>query len=307
MDALLLVLMGIVACLLLLFKAVILPRTMLSTFELARRLENGDKIAKREHRRQEALPLLESALHIKVLLLIVFFTSLAIATWGWGGILIAVAVIALVNPLSRTSWVQQVGRRIYDSHEERLLKLVFHPYVRPVLHFLRGQSEVVSERALGSHEELVHIIKQSDIVNEREQELLLQALDFPHRIVHEVYIPAKKVKTVGKKEMLGPKLLDELHQSGQSFFPVIDGSFQQVVGILSAGEIMNTERQGKLTAEKAMSPKIVRLKKDDTLEQALGDLLREKQFYGIVMDNHEENIGVITVESIIAALLGPAR
>lgn len=308
-DALFITLALLAYVKLLFIYAVPLPRTAMSTFELERRVKDGNEAAQAEQRRRELTPLLQALFSLTAAIFAVGFAALLIATFGWVyGVLVSMALLILLNPLGRVAFIQKLGLRLYKWQEEHLHAMVSYKYVRPVLHALRGRNEVKEDAHVDSRAELEHVIKHSgNLLGKKEQQLLLSTFEFSNAIVHEVFTPRKKVMTVDKKEVLGPKLLDELHHTGQNCFPVVEGSFDTVVGILPAHDIMNTQRQGKLTAEKAMVQPVVVLQEGESLESALRALLRERQYCGIVVNNLKENIGVITIDDIIAALLGPAH
>ena len=44
--------------------------------------------------------------------------------------------------------------------------------------------------------------------------------------------PRGVMNTVAKEDVIGPLLLDELHKTGHSRFPVTDGDIDHIVGIL---------------------------------------------------------------------------
>lgn len=50
--------------------------------------------------------------------------------------------------------------------------------------------------------------------------------------------PRNVLETIGKDEVIGPLMLDELHRTGHSRFPVIDGDIDHVIGVLHIKELL---------------------------------------------------------------------
>ena len=106
--------------------------------------------------------------------------------------------------------------------------------------------------------------------------------------------------------MLGPLVLDDLHRTGHSRFPVIDEDIDHIVGVLYLRDVLTLDGTKKHTAkvETAMSKKVYYIRQDQTLPQALTAFLKTHHHLFIVINEYRETVGIITLEDTVEALLG---
>jgi len=114
------------------------------------------------------------------------------------------------------------------------------------------------------------------------------------------------VDTVPQHEILGPLVLDGLHKTGHSRFPVISSDIDHVVGILHLRDVLTIDSSKKHTArvDTAMSKKVLYIRQDHTLSQALSAFLRTHHHLFIVINEFSETVGILTLEDTLEALLG---
>lgn len=282
------------------------PHETVSEFERERLEKAGGSQARELNRFHRLLPQLRSLFRISAIFYEVAIVLIFIHFFGVtiGGMAVIV-VLLLLGPISRLGFVSSQVQRLYAKQQQRVERVVTHPRVEPVLHWLRGVRDDERKRATSVHsrEEFMHELGRiKHILSHREIQQIKKSLGFHEAEVRDRMTPIDEVPLVKEDEILGPKLLDELHRTGWEFFPVIPKNENVVIGTLSAQEIMHTRRQGKITAGELMGVAVM-FKDSDSLEVALRRLLREKQFLGIVKNNSEEYIGVITLDDIIAALV----
>ena len=105
--------------------------------------------------------------------------------------------------------------------------------------------------------------------------------------------------------MLGPFVLDRLHKSGHSRFPVIKKDIDHVVGLLYVHDLFSLAKSAeKSTASKLMDSKVFYINENQPLPSALAGFLRVKHHLFIVVNEFEETTGVITIEDVLEALIG---
>lgn len=130
-----------------------------------------------------------------------------------------------------------------------------------------------------------------------------RALTAHHYKVGDVLTSRQDVKTVSDADTVGLVLLDELHASGQSSFPVRAGRTDKFVGTLYLHDLgLKTEGRVK----DYMQPGIRYLHEDDSLDQALQAFYKTRQQSFVVINSFEEYVGIVTLEAIIAQLSGEA-
>jgi CBS domain containing-hemolysin-like protein len=117
--------------------------------------------------------------------------------------------------------------------------------------------------------------------------------------------PRGVIDSISKKELLGPLVLDDLHKTGHSRFPVIDGDIDHVVGMLHIQDLLILDaKQRSNTVEKVMEPRVFYVREDQTLEHALTAFLRTRHHLFVVVNEFRETVGVLSLEDVIEVLLG---
>lgn len=300
----------VILCLVLLVVLVVLEgivplRSSLSAFELERRAKEGDKGAIATARREALLGDILSLRRGLSALFLVLFVIASVATFGWLlGILIAVFVALEIGAIARISLWQRHVQKLYETHEVAILQFVER--FAGVIKFLRSAIPDVPPRdRLDSREELQHLVQHSGgLLTEDERKLITHGLSFDARTVSEILTPRSVIDTIGKKELLGPLVLDDLHKTGHSRFPVTDGDADHIIGILHIHDLLTLDSKRSTTAEKAMEARVFYIREDQTLAHALAAFLRTRHHLFIVVNEFRETVGVLSLEDVMEALLG---
>lgn len=286
-------------------RAIRLDSKVVNVYEFKKQARSKE-IVSTFQRREELLPELRTLKKCLEVLLQVAITLLFVAALGWViGIPIVVVALLGVNMFTRLPFV----RKLIDSYAPLYEKyaLVAAQKVRPVWKLIGDISDgnELREYTPRSREELLYVIDSSGhLLSKDEKTLITHALQFKTVPVSEVMTPRSVVQSIDRKEVLGPLTLTDLHKTGHSRFPVTDGDLDHIVGILYAHDVMNTQRQGKTTAEKVMNRKVFYVNEGQTLDKALAAFLRTKHHLFIVVNEFEETTGVITIEDVIEKLIG---
>lgn len=279
--------------------------TTLSQYELDRRARQGDRHATEQLRRQRLAGDIEGVLQAKRMALVVLAFGLATALYGWGvASLITLLLITLHPAFSRFGPVARVTRRLYDRHEDAVLRHVeAMTWLTKLLRTSTGPA--AAKLQIGSREELAHLIDQAGAhLTHDQQKLLLHSLKFDDRIVSEVMTAKGEIDTIDRRELLGPLVLDDLHKTGHSLFPVTDGGVDHVVGILSITGFLSLDSKRSVTAERAMMPHVERIGEAASLRSALKLFMRSHQHLLIVENDEGETVGVVTLYDVMTALVG---
>ncbi|QQG50957.1 MAG: CBS domain-containing protein [Candidatus Saccharibacteria bacterium] len=280
-------------------------RSSLSTFELERRAKEGDKGAIATARREALLGDVLSLRRGLSALFLVLFVITSVATFGWLlGVLIAVFVALEIGAIARISLWQQHVQKLYETHEAAILNFV--EKFSGVIKFLRSAiPDVPARDRLDSREELHYLVQHSGgLITEDEKKLITHGLSFDTRTVSEILTPRSVIDTIDKKELLGPLVLDDLHKTGHSRFPVIDGDTDHIIGILHIHDLLTLDSKRSTTAEKAMEARVFYIREDQTLAHALAAFLRTRHHLFIVVNEFRETVGVLSLEDVMEALLG---
>ncbi len=280
-------------------------RSSMSVFELERRKAAGDKSAAAALHREGLLGDIVSLQRIASALLLVVFVTLAVAAFGWlTGVLLSVVVAFEYAAIARIATLQRLSQKLYHQYEPVLLQWV--EKLGRVLRFIRSVTpEIPAPKKVDSREELEYLLANSAaILSVDEKKLITHALQFEDRQVEEIMTPRGVIDSISTNELLGPLVLDDLHRTGHSRFPVTDGDIDHVVGMLHIQNLLALDHKRSLTAGKTMEPRVYYIRQDQTLAHALTAFIRTHHHLFIVINEFRETVGIVSLEDVIEALLG---
>lgn len=279
-------------------------RSRVSHYELDRRRTSGDKSASDELERELAIDDAVSLIRVVSTLLLVLCVLLAVVSFGWViGCLISVIITLIYERLARNSRVHKFVGSLYHPYDTALMTFVQkRPWIGKLI---RSTSTDITNYSVSSREELEHVIDQSGrFLTVDEKELLTSGLHFSEKTVGSVMTPRGVIAGVKRAELIGPVILDELHQTGHSRFPVFDGDIDHIIGVLHIRELLSLQDKKSQTADKAMEKKVFYIHQDQTLGEALAAFLKTRHHLFIVANGYSETAGLLTLEDIIEELLG---
>lgn len=280
-------------------------RSELGWFELERRAETGDATALAELRRERLIVDVLSLQRLVTSLLLVICVAMAVALFGWLiGVVVAVVVALEYSAVGRLPVIGRFANQLYTQYEPVIMRFV--EKFAPVFRFVRISLPEQPPLQLHSREELTHLISESNgILSSDEKKLITGGLGAQQRTVETVMTPRSVVDSIERKEHLGPLVLDDLHKTGHSRFPVIEGDIDHVVGVLHIRDLLEIDAKRKSTSvEKAMDPRVYYIKYDQTLEHALAAFLKTRHHLFVVINEFRETVGIVTLEDVIEAILG---
>lgn len=297
MTTLLLVLWAIVVVMLVLVFAMRPQRSKHAVFELERL--GGKDALRREKLIGDVLALRQFL--IALLVLLVGIASVLL--WQWGGVLVAVIIVLFVTPVSRLKFVQKYAKRIYEKYERNL----FHFFdTTPVARWFISENRWVNhDQGIESVEHLLHLVEDAGhVLTPDQQHIIRKGMKWHTKTIGDVMTKRKDVVTVAKSDLLGPLLLNDLHKSGHSRFPVIQKDLDHVVGLINIEDHfeIDADRHSQ-TIEKTMTPLDIRLSQDVSLPDALKQLLGKPGQIILVMNDDSKTVGIVTLKDILDALL----
>jgi len=278
---------------------------LVSKFELRRRSKMSRE-ALLLHRREALLPDIYAAMAIKMDILIVAFIVLSIVAFGWAvGIIIGLIGLFLYPVVANWGFLKRLSMKVYARNEVVYLDIL--EKVRPLFKVVHAVSvpRVEPYHRFDSREELQRLIDQSEhVLTDEEKTLIIHGLTFKDQTVESIMTPKSFIKSVKKSEFLGPLVLSEIHELGHSRLPVINGDIDHVVGVLHLNDLLSLDVKHSTTADKAMEAKVFYIRNDDNLEHALAAFIETRHHLFIVINEHRETVGLLTIEDVIEALIG---
>lgn len=277
----------------------------MSRFELERRAATGDKWAQSAIDREGLLGDVTSLLRVTSALLLVIIVCVAIAMLGWsGGIIFSLVIALLYGAFGRTASIHKLADRLYRRYEPQLLR--FTRNAAGFMGFVRIVLPTSTVYQIDSREELQYLVNRTQgILTADQKKFITHSLKFDERQVSEIMTPRAMIDSVPATELLGPLVLNDLHKTGHSRFPVTDGDIDHVVGMLHIQDLLAINSgKSSSTAAKTMEPRVFYIRQDQTLQHALAAFLRTRHHLFVVVNEFRETVGLLSLEDVIEALLG---
>lgn len=255
-------------------------------------------------RREHILGSFLGVLQFIMLTIVGLMAVIAYVLWeGWGllDMLIAVLIILL---LGKWKLVSRPVMRRYKRHEQQLLDA--SEKVSFIGRLLGDTDRVNHDQHLESQEQLVHLVESAGhVLTGEQQDLIRRGLDWHTMLVGDVMTPRESIETVKASELLGPLVLNDLHQTGHTVFPVTKQGIDHIVGVLDIAEHLRVDRvRSSQTAEQVMIPEVFTVLEDAPLPVALQLLLSTRHPFLVVTDDGGKTVGLVTQRDILGALLG---
>ena len=302
MTVLLLILAGMLFGTLVLITAVTPIRSTLSPFELKRRGDASALDIRRENDSQD----IESLRRVISALLLVVITTILITACDWPiGIPLALLGALTYGRFARSKAVHSYAQRQYGAIEIKLLDFVEQR--SGTLRWIRWTAQDAQNSRIDSKEELIDVIKRSSgVLHADEKRMIESALAFSERLVSDIMTPKSVMVTIQKGEVMGPLVLDDLHKTGHSRFPVIDGDIDHVIGMLYVRDVLTIDTTKKTTSkvETVMDKNVFFIHEDQTLGEALPAFLSTHHHLFIVINQYRETVGLLALEDVLETMIG---
>lgn len=182
-----------------------------------------------------------------------------------------------------------------------------HVVLGKVSHVIRSHQQVFDHTGLYEKEDFVDLLakqksQQDSRVAQDDVELIERALAFGEKTVSDITLPRKDVRVVRLSETIGPKLMDELHKSKQQIFPVSDEKGERIIGMVRLEDLVKARQGGvvKSVADEA----VYFVREDFSLAHVLEVFRQTKQRLLVVINNFEEFLGVVSLDTLIDQLMG---
>jgi CBS domain containing-hemolysin-like protein len=184
-----------------------------------------------------------------------------------------------------------------------------HPVLNWVARFVEKHRHLQVHTGMYDREDLVRLLLDQKVqpgnrIDQVELDVALHALTFGEALVRDAMMPRRVVKMVSASETIGPVLMDELHGSGFSRFPVYSGKKDNVVGMLYMRDLVHAKAGGSI--EKVMHDDIAYIHEEQPLTDALQAILKTRKHLFIVVNSFEEYVGIISMEDVLERIVGRA-
>lgn len=298
------ILMVLNGLILIFLAAIRLKRSQIGIFELNRRADSGDAHAKTVLEREQLVADVLSLQQILISVFLVGFSILSVWAFDWQvGLLVGLIFALGFQKISRIGFVTKLTHAAFSKYEVRILNVI-KKYSK-IFKFFRNENQKTIDKHLSSKPELAHLVENAVFLSEDEKKLIKNSLNFDSRLVKEIMTARNEINVVSKNELLGPLVLNDLHTTGHSWFPVIDGDIDHVVGMFHIQDFLTIDgKKRSQTAEKAMDSNVHFVQENQTLKQALAVFIDSSQHLLVVVDQAGDTVGLISLSDVLEDLMG---
>ncbi len=190
----------------------------------------------------------------------------------------------------------------------------FATLVRPVIWLLSISTDAVV-RVLGgdpkatseelSEDELRDLVSTHESLGDQERKIVRDVLDASRTSIKEVMRPRGDVEFLEARM----PLIDAVERVGPmpySRYPVIDGSFDNVVGLLHVRDLLDV-RPGDLRRVSDVRREVLRLPSTNRILPAVSTMRQEGIHLAVVVDEYGGTDGIVTLEDLVEELVGEIR
>lgn len=132
---------------------------------------------------------------------------------------------------------------------------------------------------------------------------LRKFLAFETAVVSQYQTDWKNIMKLSADAPISPLLLDEMHQSGQTAFPVTKTkNSKSLVGILNRDDV-GLKSDGRIADH--MHSNVRYIKQDEPMESALAKFALSGQVMFVVINKAEDIVGALTLKDALGSLLAP--
>ncbi len=234
-----------------------------------------------------------------------------------------IAVVLVVLTISYASLI--IGELVPKSLALRYAEKIACFSARPLGFFTQATSIIVrlltastklvlkilgvkdsEERTFISEEEIKYFIKEgraTGVFEETEAALLHGIFQFADTTVREVMVPKPKFSAIDIKTP-SEAVLKIISDAGFSRYPVYEGGVENIAGILFNKDVFRVVEQGRPIILREIMREPYFVPATILISKLLREMQRRKVHIAIVVDEHGDVDGLVTIEDILEEIVG---
>ncbi|MCQ2427619.1 MAG: hemolysin family protein [Clostridia bacterium] len=157
-----------------------------------------------------------------------------------------------------------------------------------------------------TEDELVQIIEtaeEQDVINDEQSDLLKSVLEFPEKTAEDVMTMRDDIVYLDV-HLSNQELIEAIKTIPHSRIPIVNGSLDNVVGVLPIRKFLRAYRQDKRVDKRTVMLKPHFINCTDSIQELLDSMRQHKIYLGIVRDSDGKVAGVVTIEDFLEELVG---
>lgn len=159
-------------------------------------------------------------------------------------------------------------------------------------------------------EEFIDIASEAEdeVLENNEKQLIKKALLFDNVSVKDVLSPKDKIVSISTKDLTVKKVNALIQSISYSRIPVYEGDDKDsIIGILVVKTYFNEYVKDNHLSIKSILSDVVKVNIDDKVDDIFKKFNDEKSHFGLVYDNENKLVGMITMDDILEELVGDVQ
>lgn len=194
------------------------------------------------------------------------------------------------------------------SKPMKLISIILFPLVRPLNKFI----SVLSKENIQNHERITEEIKSLANLSQKEgllkpeqSEMIHSVFDLREQTIKRIMIPLVDVVSISKDASL-EEFYEEITKTRFSRLPVYEGRTDNIIGIVHVSDVLYADTKSD-NISSFVYENIIYLPETKHIYSSLYELQRSQHPMGIVVDEYGGVVGIITLEDIIAEIVGEIK
>lgn len=146
-----------------------------------------------------------------------------------------------------------------------------------------------------------HEADESTDIDSREARTVMGALTFSGKTAWEVMTPKKNVYRFYENDKITTELIEDIKKRGHTRIPIFKDKEDKVVGIVLVKNLIGIRKGTKVITH---SKQAITVNENTTLDDVLDIFRKIRQHLLIVVDEHENVLGIITLEDVLEEVFG---
>mgnify|MGYP001550533161 CR=1 FL=1 len=152
---------------------------------------------------------------------------------------------------------------------------------------------------------LVRLGEKEGIVEKDESELIESIFDFQRKTAGESLTPRVDVKALPKTSTVG-MVARMIGETGHSRIPIFEEDLDHIVGIVHAYDVLTSNIKADASVESIVK-KIASVPASKSLTVLLREFQATRNHMAVVVGEHGETVGLITMEDVLEEVVGEIR
>jgi CBS domain containing-hemolysin-like protein len=240
-------------------------------------------------------------------------TVIFVTQWGDIGVTLSTAVMTILVLIFGEIAPKSIAKKIPEKFAMSMTPFLqfFIWILYPLAIIFSGIQKLINRSfkeedgpSITEDELLTYVseVHQEGGINENEEELIRNVIDFDDLKIEEIFTPRVNVVSIEKDEE-EKEIIKKFRHSGYSRLPVFEESIDNVIGIINHKDFYNKVVLEKKPLESIIKPPVFvteYMKVSNLLE-----LLQEhKSHMAIVKDEFGGTLGIVTMEDILEEIVG---